>query len=79
MYDSIAQRDEKTKNLDTMIADAKSKKNGESVFVETEDFSDVDISTLKDTDEFIFYNGKMIKQSELLRRVLAQRGENTPE
>ncbi len=79
MYGSIAQRDEKSKNIDTMIADAKAKKNGESVVEDNTDYSDVDISTLKDTDDFIFYNGKMMKQSELLKRVLAQRGENTPE
>ena len=79
MYGSIAQRDEKSKNLDTMIADAKAKKNGESVVIDNTDYSDVDISTLKDSDEFIFYNGKMMKQSELLKRVLAQRGENSPE
>lgn len=79
MYGSVAKREEKSKNLDTMIADAKAKKNGESVVVDNTDYSDVDITTLKDTDNFIFYNGKMIKQSELLRRVLAQRGENTPE
>lgn len=78
MYDSIAMREEKSKNLDSMIADAKAKKNGEAV-VDNTDYSDVDISTLKDTDDFIFYNGKMMKQSELLKRVLAQREENKPE
>ena len=40
-----------------------------------EDFSDVDISSLKDSDEYIFYNGKMIKQSVLLRKALEQRGQ----
>ena len=68
-----------TEDLKTMIADAKAKKNGESVVVDTTDYSDVDISALKDTDEFIFYNGKMMKQSELLKKVLKQRANKSDE
>ena len=34
-----------------------------------EDFSDIDISTLKDTDDYIFHNGKMVKQSTILRLI----------
>ncbi len=74
MYGSIAYRDTKAKNIDDAITDAKNKKQQESA-VAVEDYSDVDISTLKDTDDYIFYKGKMIKQSVLLRRVLEQRGE----
>ena len=36
---------------------------------EEEDFSDIDISSLKDTDEYIFHNGKMVKQSAILRMI----------
>lgn len=32
-----------------------------------DDYSDIDISQLKDTDDFIFHNGRMIKQSTLLK------------
>ena len=32
-----------------------------------EDFSDIDINQLKDTDDFIFHNGRMVKQSTLLK------------
>lgn len=73
MYLSIAQKDTKSKSIGDAIVDAKNKKNGVQGEIEVEDYSDVDISTLKDTDDFIFYNGKMIKQSELLRRVKEQR------
>lgn len=77
MYDSIADRSTKAKSIDDAIVDAKNKKNNANQTVkEQEDYSDVDISTLKDTDDYIFYKGKMIKQSELIRRVLEQRENN---
>ena len=34
-----------------------------------EDFSDIDVSKLKDTDDYIFHNGRMVKQSTLLRMI----------
>lgn len=34
-----------------------------------EDFSDIDVSALKDTDDYIFHNGRMVKQSTLLRMI----------
>lgn len=70
MYASIAKRDDKSEMLDKAIADAKAKAQGTQVI---EDYSDVDISTLKDTDDYIFYKGKMMKQSVLLKRALEQR------
>ncbi len=70
MYASIAQRDEKNDMLDKAIEEA-TRKNAQPVLAE--DYSDVDVSTLKDTDDYIFYKGKMIKQSVLLKRVLEQR------
>lgn len=80
MYDTIAHRDSKSKAIDEKIVDAKNKKNGENkVVTDTEDYSGVDITTLKDTDDYIFYNGKMMKQSELLRKVLEQRANKSDE
>ena len=32
-----------------------------------DDFADVDVSKLRDTDDFIFHNGRMIRQSALLK------------
>ena len=37
-----------------------------------DDFSDIDISSLKDTDDYIFHNGKMVKQSTLLKMIREQ-------
>ena len=37
--------------------------------IEEDDFSDIDVSKLRDTDDFIFHNGRMVKQSTLLRLV----------
>ena len=41
-----------------------------------EDFSDIDVSSLRDTDEYIFHNGRMIKQSTLLK-MIKQREEES--
>lgn len=73
MYGSIAYREEKSQTIDKAIVDAKNKKD--KVEIEAEDYSDVDISSLKDTDDYIFYHGKMIKQSVLLKKALEQRGQ----
>ena len=70
MYASIAKRDDKSKMLDKAIAEAKAEAEGRVIY---EDYSDVDISSLKDTEDYIFYKGKMIKQSVLLKRALEQR------
>lgn len=70
MYGSIADKDTKAKEIAEAIVLAK---DNSSVF---EDYSDVDIATLKDTDDYTFYKGKMIKQSVLLKRVLEQRAQN---
>ena len=35
--------------------------------IEDDDFSDIDVSALRDTDDFIYHNGRMVKQSTLLR------------
>lgn len=43
--------------------------------VDEEDLSSVDITKLKDTDDYIFFNGKMVKQSTLLR--MAREKQNT--
>ncbi len=43
--------------------------------VDEEDFSSIDITKLKDTDDYIYFNGKMVKQSTLLR--MAREHEQT--
>ncbi len=37
--------------------------------IDDADFSSIDIASLKDTDDYIFFNGKMVKQSALLKMV----------
>ncbi len=54
---------ELTDSINKSIAEHRDK---QSAPVE-EDFSDIDISSLKDTDEYIFHNGRMVKQSTILR------------
>ena len=76
MYASIAQRSEKAQMLDKAIIEAKNKQAQTKI---VEDYSDVDVSTLKDTDDYIFYKGKMIKQSVLLKLALEQRAGETPD
>ena len=57
---------ELTESIEKQIAERKKELNSVQ---EEEDFSDIDISTLKDTDDYIFHNGKMVKQSALLRMI----------
>lgn len=76
MYASIAQRDEKSELLDKAIIEAKNMVAQTQV---VEDYSDVDISSLKDTDEYVFYKGKMMKQSVLLKLALEQRNGGAPD
>ena len=40
--------------------------------ISEDDFSDIDVTKLKDTDDFIYHNGRMVKQSTLLRMVKEQ-------
>lgn len=70
MYASIADKSAKSEKISQAISDAKSAKQQQSF--EVDDYSDVDISSLKDTDDYIFYKGKMMKQSVLLRLALQQ-------
>ena len=76
MFSSISNSDSKLQKINDAIDDKEKQRAMRNMNVSLEeDYSDVDISTLKDTDEYIFYNGKMIKQSVLLKKVLEQRGQ----
>lgn len=57
---------ELTESIDKQIAERKKELNPAQA---EEDFSDIDVSTLKDTDDYIFHNGRMVKQSTLLRMI----------
>ena len=68
----VQQYYEKHKSKGGQPADAPADKPKPAILAE--DYSDIDISQLKDTDDFIFHNGRMVKQSALLR-ILREQGK----
>ena len=61
------------------IEEQEEKRQAASAQSAEEDFSDIDISSLKDSDEYIFHNGKMVKQSTLLRMIREKQESSTEE
>ena len=57
-------------SIDKKVSELKDKQK-QTEEVDVEDFSDIDIASLKDTDDYIFHNGRMVKQSALLRQIKA--------
>ena len=53
-------------SIDKSLAEHRAKQSSAPA---EEDFSDIDVSSLKDTDDYIFHNGRMVKQSTLLRMI----------
>lgn len=49
--------------------EAADKPKPQAPVVEEADISSIDVSKLQDTDDYIFFNGKMVKQSALLKMV----------
>ncbi len=70
MYELITSKSEKKDKIDNRISNVKNRRDIDYVEEVVEDYSDVDISQLKDCDDYIFYKGKMIKQSVLLKKAL---------
>ncbi|MBQ3284100.1 MAG: DUF624 domain-containing protein [Ruminococcus sp.] len=64
---------ELTDSIDKSLEQRKKEMNPQTV---EEDFSDIDISSLKDTDDYIFHNGRMVKQSTLLRMIREREQQN---
>lgn len=54
---------------DSIDKSLEQRSNRQTVQPTEEDFSDIDIASLKDTDDYIFHNGRMVKQSVLLRKI----------
>ena len=50
----------------------KAKQSDKPVQPVVEDYSGIDVSKLKDTDDYIFYNGRMVKQSIILKQLRDQ-------
>ena len=82
MYSMIVSKNEKSQAIDKKM---ENRRNGQFIDYEEEpekpsieqDFSDVDIDESKDGDEYIYYKGKMIKRSVLLK--LKKEAENKEE
>ena len=80
MYNMIVNGKKKADEINKKI---ENRKNGQffddedKKTVVPEDFDDIEIDASKDGDEYIFYNGKMVKRSVLLRqKEQAQKKEN---
>lgn len=66
MYNTITNKEGKRQTLEKKIEDSKKKIKKEAVEV---DYSDIDISSLRDPEGYIFYNGKMVKQKVILEQL----------
>ena len=66
MFSMVSGEGKKNFEKDRETADKPEKK---APAVEEADFSAIDVTKLKDTDDYIFFNGKMVKQSALLKMV----------
>ncbi len=71
MYNIIVNKAQRKQNLEAAINNG-GKMPEPKPADPLEDFSDIDVSTLRDTDDYIFHNGKMVKQSTILRLIREQ-------
>ena len=78
MAEVIANKEEMSRKINDEINAAKSKDKlvRPQLTIEEEDYSDLDINQLKDTDDFIFYHGRMVKQSALLKILREKEAQN---
>lgn len=68
MYDMIANNEEKVEQIiGNNGNESNTKKPSQNIITDNDE--DFDISKLKDTDDYIYYKGKMIKQSTLLKEL----------
>lgn len=63
---------ELSEKIEKGLKEHEEKKTTQTAQPVKDDFSDIDISSLKDTDDYIFHNGKMVKQSTLLKLIREQ-------
>lgn len=70
----IRDKDELSRELTDSINKSLSERKDKPAQTAEDDFSDIDIASLKDTDEYIFHNGRMVKQSTILK-ILREREE----
>ncbi len=73
MYNLIVNKESKKKNIEEKI------QNGGKAPAKTEpefDYSEIDLSSLKDPDAYIYFNGRMVKQSVVIEKLRAKEAEN---
>lgn len=70
MYSVINNRDEVLSGIDKALKNPDNK--NKATASNTEDFSDIDVSKLVDNDDYIYYNGRMVKQSYILKKLKEQ-------
>lgn len=64
---------ELTDSIDKSLEQRRKEQNAQEF---EEDFSDIDVNSLKDNDDYVFHNGRMIKQSTLLRMIREREQQN---
>lgn len=67
MYSMIVDKDSKSKTIDKKMENRRKGQFSDDEEPVAEDYSDLEIDESADGDEFIFYNGKMMKRSYLLK------------
>lgn len=66
----ITSKDAKTKVIEDSINNVSNiKKAQTTTTIIEDDFSDIDVSKLKNPDDYIFHNGKMVKQSVIIDKL----------
>ena len=75
MYSLIFNKADHQKKIEETISNGGKKIEKESTDF-YDNFSDIDINSLKDTDDYIFHNGKMIKQSAILKQLKEKESGN---
>ena len=79
MVSIIRNKDELSRDLtDSIEKSLKERQNAANPKTVEEDFSDIDIASLKDSDDYIFHNGRMVKQSTLLKMIREREQQDKP-
>ncbi len=78
IYDGMASMIDSKRKPESGAEDADQSMKKTSPSLDT-DFDDIDIASLSDTDDYIFHNGRMVKQSALLHRLKEREKEKAVE
>lgn len=74
MVSIMRDKEEISRNLTDTINAKMAESRPKVINMDEDDFSDIDIASLRDTEEYIYHNGRMIKQSTLLRMLKDREG-----